>query len=101
MSLPGVFILLPVKTSRLTNWAVDTLLPRHPPVGINTFMRLRHLLMIHQGLPYPKVGNVMPYHLLRRFMCSYILPQVLHRLVLIPLTRSDARPRLCNHGRAH
>ena len=95
-----MFILLPVKTSRLSYRVVDPLLPRNPPVGIDASMCFGHLLMIHQGLPYPKVRHVMPYYLLRCFMRPYVVPQVLHGLILISLTRAYARPRLCHRGGA-
>ena len=89
--------LTPCRTYRV----IDTLLPRYPPVGIDAFMRFRNLLMIHQGLPYPEVCHVRSYHFLRRFMRPDILPQILHRLFLIPLTRADARTRLTKRHGAH
>jgi hypothetical protein len=87
--------------SCLAYGVVDTLFARNAPVGIHAFMRFCYLLMIHESLMYPEVRHVMPYHFLRRFMCSYVIPQVLHGLVLISFTHADARPRLRNRHGAH
>ncbi len=67
-------IFFPYLAPGLTYRVIDALFPRDPPIGIYAFMRLRHLLLIHKGLPYPEVCNIMPYHLLRRLMRPHVFP---------------------------
>jgi len=74
LTMMSTLIFFPYLAPCLTYRVIDTLLPRDPPVGIYAFMRLRYLLLIHKGLPYPEVCNIMPYHLLRRLMSPHVFP---------------------------
>lgn len=96
-----VLVLFTIGTPCLSYRVIDTLLPRNPPVGIDTSMRLRYLLLIHKGLPYPEMCHVRTHDLLRCLMRPHVFPQILHRLFLIPLARADARSRLGHSPSAH
>ena len=101
MPIARPLIFYPYLAPRLTYRMIDTLLPRNAPVGIYASVCLRYLLLIHKGLLHPKVHHVRSYNFLCRLMRPYVLPQVLHGLLLISFAHANARPGLRHHGGAH
>ena len=94
-------ILQPYLVLCLAYRMLDTLRPRNPSIGIDPKMRLRNLIMIHNGPPYPKMHHIISYNLLSRFVRPHVIPKILHGLFLIARTDANGRPRLCNRGGAH
>jgi hypothetical protein len=101
MTISRPLILFPYLSPCLTYGVIDPFGPRNPTIGVYAFVCLRYLLLIHKGLPYPKMRHVGSYYLLRCLMRPDILPQILHSPVPLSLTRADARPGLCHCGSAH